>query len=109
VSANAMRKWVITAVVLLASAARAQDSTQDKLAHLRNLRDNAVHCLRIALRDARGNHHAQTRFVAKCQKAFIKAIDDPSIKGIWAQFVFVEEEVIKRRTQRKRIESALPQ
>jgi hypothetical protein len=32
-----MRKWVITAVVLLTMAARAQDSTQDKLAHLQNL------------------------------------------------------------------------
>jgi hypothetical protein len=88
-----MRKWVVAAVVLLASAARAQDSTQDKLAHLQNLRDNAVHCLRVALRDARGNRHAQNRLVAECQKAFIKAIDDPTIKGIWAQLVFAEEEV----------------
>jgi hypothetical protein len=93
VEMHSMRKWVIAAVVLLASAAHAQDSTQEKLAHLQNLRDDAVHCLRSALRDARGNRHAQKRLVAECQKAFIKAIDDPSIKGIWAQFVFVEEEV----------------
>jgi hypothetical protein len=88
-----MRKWVIAAVVLLATAARAQDSTQDKLAHLKNLRDNAVHCLRVALRDARGNHRSQRRLVGECQKAFIKTIADPSIKGLWPLFVFVEEEV----------------
>jgi hypothetical protein len=87
VSANTMRKWVITAVVLLASAARAQD----KQAYYLNLRDNAVHCLRVALRDAGGKHQSQRRLVAKCQKAFIKAIEDPSIKEIWPLFVYVEE------------------
>jgi hypothetical protein len=79
-----MRQRVITAVVLLAAAARARDSTQDKLAHLQNPRDDAVHCLRVALRE--GNYYARTRLVAECQKAFIKAIDD-------AQFVFVGEGV----------------
>jgi hypothetical protein len=83
-----MRKWVITAVVLLASAARAQDA---QLEHLKDIRDNAVHCLRVALRDARGNHHVQTRLVAECQKAFIKAIDDPTIKGLWSLLVRAEE------------------
>jgi ElaB/YqjD/DUF883 family membrane-anchored ribosome-binding protein len=88
VSANTMRKWVVTAVVLLASAARAQDA---QLEHLKDVRDKSVHCLRVALRDARGNHHAQTRLVAECQKAFIKAIEDPTIKGVWEQLVRAEE------------------
>jgi hypothetical protein len=82
-----MRKWLITPV-LLASAAHAQDAQVEQL---KALRDNAVHCLRVALRDARGNRHAQTRLVAECQKAFIKTIDDPTIKGIWAQLVRAEE------------------
>jgi hypothetical protein len=88
VGANTMRKWVITAVALLASAARAQDA---QLEQLKDVRDNSVHCLRVALRDARGNRRAQTRLVSECQKAFIKAIDDPTINGIWLQVVRAEE------------------
>jgi hypothetical protein len=88
-----MTKWVIAAVVLLATAAHAQDSTQDKLAHLKNLRDSAVHCLRVALRDARRSHQSQRRLITECQKTFIKAITDPSIKELWPLLVFVEEEV----------------
>jgi hypothetical protein len=83
-----VRKWVVMAVVLLASAAHAQGA---QLGHLKDIRDNAVHCLRVALRDARGNHHAQTRLFAECQKAFIKAIDDPTIKGLWSLLVRAEE------------------
>jgi hypothetical protein len=57
------------------------------------MRDYGVRCIRIALRDAGGNHQSQMRLVAGCKKAFIKAIDDPSIKGIWPLIVFAEEEV----------------
>jgi hypothetical protein len=62
-----------------------------QLGHLKDMRDNAVHCLHVALRE--GNRHARTRLIAECQKAFIKAIDDPTIEGIWQMLVFVEEEV----------------
>jgi hypothetical protein len=31
------------------------------------------------------------RLVAGCQKAFIKAIDDPTIKELWPQLVRAEE------------------
>ena len=53
----------IFTLVLIAASARAQDS---QLGHLKDMRDNAVHCLRVALRDARGNHQSQKRLVAEC-------------------------------------------
>jgi len=78
----------IFTLVLVAASARAQDA---QLGHLKDMRDNAVHCLRVALRDAWGNHQSQKRLVAECQKAFIKAIDDPRIKELWPLLVRAEE------------------
>jgi hypothetical protein len=79
--------WLSPPVMLLASAAHAQE----KMAHLRNLRDNAVHCLRVpcGMRGATINHKGGSSPSAK--KTFIKVIADPSIKELWPMLVFVEK------------------
>jgi hypothetical protein len=92
----------IFALVLVAASARAQGAPSAQSpaqlwqGYLKVMRDHAVYCIRVALRDAGGNHQSQMRLVSKCYKAFIKAaaqIDDPKLKEIWPLLVFVEEEI----------------